>query len=248
MDADGKTAVVTGGASGIGKAMVERFAKHGANVVIADIADGSDVAAAVDTEAIAVETDVSDRDAIRELGKTVRERFDSIDVLVNNAGIYASLVPKRDRGFDEISAAEWEQVLAVNTSGTFYCCQEFIPDMMAQSSGSVINISSGVAFSGTVGYPHYVSSKGAIAPLTRALAAEVGEFGVRVNAIAPGLILSEASQQLPDSYVDTIVEAQCLKRRGRPEDVVDTVEYLASEKSSFISGSLLHVDGGLTRR
>lgn len=248
MNLSGKTAVVTGGAAGIGAEMVERFADLGAAVVIADIADGSAVVEAVDTDAVAVKTDVSDRESVRDLGRTVRDRFGAADILVNNAGIYAPLVPKRDRGFDEIPVDEWERVLAVNTTGTFFCCQEFIPDMMEREWGSVVNISSGVAFSGTVGYPHYVSSKGAIAPMTRALAAEVGEFGVRVNAIAPGLILSEASQQLSDEYIDNLVQAQCLKRRGRPSDVVDAVEFLTSEKSSFISGSLLHVDGGLTRR
>jgi NAD(P)-dependent dehydrogenase (short-subunit alcohol dehydrogenase family) len=248
MGFDDAVAIVTGGASGIGERCVRRFADAGASVVIADIQDGTPVAEDVDAPAIAVECDVSDEAAVEAMVERTIEEFGSIDVLVNNAGIYASLVPKRDRDFDEIPMDEWRQVLEVNTTGTFLCCQQVVPHMIEQGSGSVVNIASGVSYSGTVGYPHYVASKGAIPPLTRALAAEVGSEGVRVNAVAPGLILSEASQQLPDDYVDNIVDAQCVPRRGRPEDVVDGIEFLASEKASFISGSTIHVDGGLTRR
>jgi NAD(P)-dependent dehydrogenase (short-subunit alcohol dehydrogenase family) len=243
-----KTVIVTGGASGIGEECARRFAAQGASIVIADIEDGTPVAEDIDAPAIAVETDVSDGDDVAAMVEATVDEFGSIDVLVNNAGIYSSLVPKRDRGFDEIPIEEWQQVLAVNTTGTYLCCREAVPEMVRQGHGVVINIASGVAYSGTVGYPHYVASKGAIPPLTRALAAEVGEDGVRVNAVAPGLILSEASQQLSEEYIDGVVEAQCLKRRGRPSDVVDVIEFLASEKGSFISGSTLHVDGGLTRR
>lgn len=243
-----KTVVVTGGAQGIGRKAVKRFASEGANTVIADLEDATELSDSLDAPSIAVEVDVSEATEVQALAETAVDEFGSIDVLFNNAAIYSPLVPKRDRGYDEIPVDEWEQVLAVNTTGTYLCCREIIPYMEEQGSGSVINVSSGVAYSGTVGYPHYVASKGAIPGLTRALAAEVGDNGVRVNAIAPGLILSEASQQLPEDYVDDIVAAQCLDRRGRPEDVVDVVEFLASEKSSFISGSTLHVDGGLTRR
>lgn len=248
MQFDDTVVIVTGGASGIGEQCVRRFSAAGASVVIADLQDGTPVAEDVDGPAIAIEADVSDDAAVEAMVEQTVEKFGGVDILVNNAGIYASLVPKRDRSFDEIPVDEWRQVLDVNTTGTFLCCQHAIPHMIEQGSGSVINIASGVSYSGTVGYPHYVASKGAIPPITRALAAEVGSAGVRVNAIAPGLILSEASQQLPDDYVDGVVDAQCIPRRGRPEDVVDGIEFLASEKSSFISGSTIHVDGGLTRR
>lgn len=244
---DDTVVIVTGGASGIGERCVRRFSEAGASVVIADVQDGTVVAEDVDGPAIAVEADVSDEAAVEAMVEQTVDEFGTVDVLVNNAGIYASLVPKRDRDFDEIPIDEWRQVVDVNTTGTFLCCQHAIPHMMDQGNGSVINIASGVSYSGTVGYPHYVASKGAIPPLTRALAAEVGSAGVRVNAVAPGLILSEASQQLPDDYVDGIVDAQCVPRRGRPKDVVDGIEFLASEKASFVSGSTIHVDGGLTR-
>lgn len=248
MGFEDKSVIVTGGANGIGEQCVRRFADQGASVVIADIEDGTPVAEDVDTPGITVETDVSDVDDVEAMVERTLDEFGTIDILVNNAGIYSSLVPKRDRSYDEIPVEEWQQVLAVNTTGTYLCCREVIPEMVNQQGGSVINIASGVSYSGTVGYPHYVASKGSIPPLTRALAAEVGVDGVRVNAIAPGLILSEASQQLPEDYIQSIVESQCLHRRGRPEDVVNTIEFLASEKGSFISGSTIHVDGGLTRR
>ena len=248
MEFDETVVIVTGGASGIGEQCVRRFAEAGASVVIADLQDGTPVADDVPSPAIAVEADVSDEAAVEAMVEQTLDEFGGVDVLVNNAGIYASLVPKRDRDFDEIPIDEWRQVLDVNVTGTFLCCQHVIPQMRERGSGAVVNIASGVSYSGTVGYPHYVASKGAIPPLTRALAAEVGSAGVRVNAVAPGLILSEASQQLPEEYVDGVVDAQCVPRRGRPEDVVDGIEFLASEKASFISGSTLHVDGGLTRR
>lgn len=243
-----KTVVVTGGARGIGRECAERFASKDANVVIADIEDATELSESLDAPSIAVEVDVSDAAQVEALAETAVDEFGGVDVLFNNAAIYSPLVPKRDRGYDEIPVEEWEQVISVNTTGTYICCREIVPHMEDQGSGSVINVSSGVAFSGTVGYPHYVASKGAIPALTRSLAAEVGDSGVRVNAIAPGLILSEASQQLPEEYVDDIVAAQCLDRRGLPDDVVNVIEFLASEKSSFVSGSTIHVDGGLTRR
>lgn len=120
--------------------------------------------------------------------------------------------------------------------------------MIEQGSGSVVNVSSAVMYGGVTGYPHYVTSKGAIPSLTRALATEVGEHGVRVNAVAPGLVTSEASKQLDSEYLEGVTEHQCLSRNGKPEDIVDAVEYLAGERSSFITGSTLHPDGGSSFR
>lgn len=248
MKYDNQTVVVTGGGSGIGERMARRFATKGAHVVIADLEGATEVAESLETDSIGIETDVTESDNVEGLADRTVDRFDTIDVLVNNAAIYAPLVPKRDRSFDEIPIDEWRNVLEVNTTGVFICCQEIIPHMIEQGGGSVINISSAVMYGGVTGYPHYVTSKGAIPPLTRALATEVGEHDVRVNAVAPGLVTSEASQQLDEEYLDGVVEHQCLPRNGTPEDVIDTVEFLASDQSSFITGSTLHPDGGSSFR
>lgn len=248
MDFQNKTIIVTGGGGGIGERMARRFASAGANVTVADIEHAADVADSLETESIGVETDVTDPDDVEQMVEHTVEQFETIDVLVNNAAIYAPLVTKRDRSFDEIPIDEWREVLDVNTTGVFVCCQKAIPQMVAQGSGSAINISSAVIYGGVTGYPHYVTSKGAIPALTRAIATEVGESGVRVNAVAPGLVSSEASKQLDEEYLEAVAEHQCLPRNGTPEEVVDVVEYLASDRSSFVTGSTLHPDGGSTFR
>ncbi|RQG94859.1 SDR family NAD(P)-dependent oxidoreductase [Natrarchaeobius chitinivorans] len=248
MNFENDTVVITGGGSGIGKQMAERFAGHGAQIAIADVENASQAASELETDAIGVETDVTEEDDVAALREETLDAFGSIDVLVNNAAIYAPLVTQRDRSFDEIPVDEWRSVLDVNTTGTFICCQQLVPEMVDQGSGSVVNISSAVMYGGVTGYPHYVTSKGAIPSMTRAIATEVGDDGVRVNAIAPGLVTSEASQQLDEEYLDAVADHQCLPRNGTPEEVIDTVEYLASEKSSFITGSTIHPDGGSSFR
>jgi len=248
MQFEDETVIVTGGANGIGEQIAHRFASEGAHVVVADVAAPGETADELDTESIGVETDVTEPEEVAALGERAIEEFGSIDVLVNNAAIYAPLVTERDRSFDEIPVDEWREVLDVNTTGVFICCQEIIPYMTEQGHGSVVNISSAVIYGGITGYPHYVTSKGALPAMTRAIATEVGEDNVRVNAIAPGLVTSEASKQLDEAYLEGITDHQCLPYNGQPEDVVDSVEFLASEKASFITGSTLHPDGGLTFR
>lgn len=248
MKFDDSTVVITGAGRGIGKQMAERFASGGADVVIADVEGAGEAAAELSTAAIGVQTDVTERGDVERLATETIDRFGSIDVLVNNAAIYGPLVPKRDRRYDEIPVDEWRDVIDVNTTGMFICCKELVPHMEAQGHGSVVNISSAVMYGGSTGYPHYVTSKGAVPSLTRAIAAEAGENGVRVNAVAPGLVTTAASQQLDQEYLDAIADQQCLPRNGTPEEIVDTVEFLASEQSSFIAGSVLHPDGGLTYR
>lgn len=248
MTFEDKTVVITGGGRGIGKRMAERFAADGANVVVADIEGAATVADDLPTPSIGVDADVTEPDDVSALAEEAIERFDTIDVLVNNAAIYGPLVPKRDRRYDEIPIDEWREVLDVNTTGVFVCCQEIVPYMESQGSGSVVNVASAVMYGGVTGYPHYVTSKGAIPSMTRAIATEVGENNVRVNAVAPGLVTSEASKQLDQEYLDMIADLQCLPRNGTPEEVIDTVVYLASEDSSFITGSTLHPDGGISFR
>lgn len=242
------TVVVTGGGSGIGKRMAERFASKDASVAIADIQNAATVAEGLDAEAMGMETDVTDEESVSEFADAVLNRFGTIDVLINNAAMYEPLLEGRDRSFDEIPVEEWRSVLDVNVTGVFICCKQMVPHMAEQGSGSVINIASAVMYNGVTGYPHYVTSKGAIPPLTRAIANEVGDDGVRVNAVAPGLVTSEASQQLGEEYLDTIADYQVLPRNGTPDDVIDTIEFLASDQSSFITASTLHPDGGISYR
>jgi 3-oxoacyl-[acyl-carrier protein] reductase len=248
MEFEDRTVIVTGGANGIGEQMASRFASEGGHVVVADVKGAAETAADLETESLGMEVDVTEPDQVAAMAERADEEFGSIDVLVNNAAIYAPLVTKRDRSYDEIPIDEWRDVVEVNTTGVFICCQEVVPYMTEQGSGSVVNISSGVIYGGITGYPHYVTSKGALPAMTRALATEVGEHDVRVNAVAPGLITSEASKQLGEDYLEGVTEYQCLPRNGRPGDVVDTVEYLASEKASFVTGSTLHPDGGTSFR
>ncbi len=248
MDFTDKTAIVTGSGRGIGRQIAERFADNGATVIVADINDAEATAQAISDDALGLEIDVTSSQDVEELVTRTREKYSSIDILVNNAAIYAPLIPKRNRRYNEIPVDEWRDVLDVNTTGMFICCKKIIPQMESQGHGSVINIASAVMYGGVTGYPHYVTSKGAVPALTRAIATEAGENGVRVNAVAPGLVTSEASQQLDQEYLDAIAEKQCLHRNGTPEEVIDTVEFLASEKSSFITGSVLNPDGGLSFR
>jgi len=248
MQFEGETVIVTGGSNGIGERTAHRFASKGANVVVADVEDPGATAADLATESIGVETDVTEPDEVAALAERANEAFGSIDVLVNNAAIYAPLVPERDRSYDEIPVDEWREVIDVNTTGVFICCQEVVPYMTDQGHGSVVNVSSAVIYGGITGYPHYVTSKGALPAMTRAIATEVGDDGVRINAVAPGLVTSDASQQLDEEYFDSVADHQALPRNGTPEDVVDAVEFLASENASFITGSTLHPDGGLSFR
>lgn len=248
MQFDDAVVLITGGGSGIGAQMAQHFAERGAHVIVGDVEGAEETADALPTDGLGVGMDVTDPDEVQAAVDAAVDSFGGIDVLVNNAAIYAPLVPKRDRRFDEIPIDEWRQVLDVNTTGVFVCCQKVLPEMMDQGSGSVINISSAVIYGGITGYPHYVTSKGAIPALTRALATEVGEYDVRVNAVAPGLVTSEASKQLDDEYLEMVASHQCLPRNGTPQEIIDVVAFLASEKASFITGSVINPDGGATFR
>lgn len=241
-----KVAVVTGGAAGIGFAYARRFLAEGAKLVVADVADP--VAAAEKLGAaervLGVPADVSDGASVRAMVEAAVARFGRIDVLVNNAAVFATLKPQP---FDAIPEAEWDRVMAVNVKGIWNCARAVVPVMRAQGGGRIVNVASAIVAKGTAMLLHYVTSKGAVVAMTRALAREVGPAGITVNAVAPGLILSDTVQANPDItdfQLDGIMRARSLKREAFPADVEGTVVFLASDDSAFMSGQTLVVDGG----
>ena len=248
MKLKGKVAIITGGARGLGKAYALRLAEEGAQIVISDILDAIKVRQDIEErggEALALYTDVSNEESTKEMARKTIERFGKIDILINNAAIFASLGKKP---FYEISSEEWDQVLEINLKGTFLCCKAVYPHMKKQGKGKIINVSSSTFFAGVPYFIHYVVSKGGIIALTRALAREVGDDGICVNAIAPGLTISDAvrgNPMYPEGYLKVVASGRCFKRDELPEDLTGSIVFLASDDSDFITGQTILVDGGL---
>ena len=241
-----RVVIVTGGAAGMGLAFASRLLSEGAAIVIADIKDSEPALNSLghSDRTLGLRTDVSQVDSVRSMIKTVFERFGRIDVLINNAAIFATLEP---RPFDEIHEQDWDQLMAVNVKGVWNCAREATPVFRAQQSGRIINIASAVVGKGTALMLHYVASKGAVVAMTRALARELASIGVTVNAVAPGLILSDtvvANPALTAFQSSAVMQARSIKRDAYPEDVVGAVAFLASDDSAFMSGQTLIVDGG----
>ncbi|HKZ08774.1 MAG TPA: glucose 1-dehydrogenase [Methylomirabilota bacterium] len=241
-----RVCVITGGAAGIGFAYARRFLAEGARVVIADIVDPTPAAKALESadRVLARQADVADAAAMRALADAAVARFGRIDVLVNNAAVFATLRPQP---FDEIPESEWARVMAVNVTGVWNAVRAVVPVMRAQGGGRIVNVASAIVAKGTALLLHYVTSKGAVVAMTRALARELGESGITVNAVAPGLILSDTVQANPaitGFQADAIMRVRSLKRDAYPEDVEGAVVFLASDESAFMSGQTLIVDGG----
>lgn len=247
MKLKGKVAIITGGARGIGKAYAIRLAQEGASVVIADVLDGTTVQQEIEKNggsAIALNVDVSNEKSTIEMAKKAVERFGRIDILINNAAVFVTLGKKP---FFQISEEEWDKVLAVNLKGTFLCCKAVYPYMKKQKKGKIINISSSTFFGGVPFFLHYVASKGGIIALTRALAREMGDDGICVNAVAPGLTVSEAvkgNPMYPEEHLRAVANGRCFKRDELPEDLTGTIVFLSSDDSDFITGQTIVVDGG----
>jgi NAD(P)-dependent dehydrogenase (short-subunit alcohol dehydrogenase family) len=242
----GKVVIVTGGAAGIGLAYARRFLAEGARVVLADVADVVTAAKSLKAyeRVLAVRVDVSDAASVRAMVQATVARFTRVDVLVNNAAVFATLKPQP---FEQISESEWDRVMAVNVKGVWYCARAVVPVMRGQGGGRIINVASAIVGKGTALLLHYVTSKGAVVAMTRALARELGPDGITVNAVAPGFILSDSVQKNPDIgefQLDAIMRARSLKRDAYPEDVEGAVLFLASDDSAFMSGQTLVVDGG----
>jgi len=239
-----KVAIVTGAAQGIGAAYARGLAREGAAVAIVDILDPNSVAKEIvtnDGKALPLVVDVSDENQTREMAKKVAETFGKIDILINNAAVYGTIVRKP---FEEISVEEWDKLYAVNVRGIFLCVKAVAPYMKAQKSGKIINVSSSTFFKGNEDFLHYVSSKGAVVAMTRSLARELGEHNINVNAIAPGQTLSEANLKRGDTVDANSLRIRLLKKRLFPEDLIGTVIYLSSVDSDMMTGQVLLVDGG----
>jgi NAD(P)-dependent dehydrogenase (short-subunit alcohol dehydrogenase family) len=238
-----KVAIVTGGARHIGAAYGRKLAAEGAAVVIADLLDGDNVAEeirAAGGRALALKVDVSNEEHTARMADETVKTFGRIDILVNNAAIFINI---QRHPFYEISAEEWDRVAAVNIKGPFLCAKAVFPQMQQQRSGKIINISSSTAFAGTPLFLHYVASKAALIGMTRSLAREVGEFGICVNAIAPGLVQHEG-QNAPQEFTDFQLKVRSIKRLQTPADLLGVLVYLASSDSDFVTGQTVVVDGG----
>ncbi|UGS36572.1 SDR family NAD(P)-dependent oxidoreductase [Capillimicrobium parvum] len=243
----GRCAVVTGAGGGLGRAFSLGFARAGARVVAADV----DLAAAQATvgeialaggSALAVAADVAREASTAAMAAAALDAFGAIDVLVNNAAIYAGL---ERRPFDEIDVAEWDRVMAVNLRGPWLCSKACAAALRASGfGGSIVNVASATVLSGSPLWAHYVASKGALIALSRVMARELGEAGVRVNALAPGFTLTDASRELVDDADSYGVARGAIKRSLQPQDVVGTAVFLASDASAMITGQTFVVDGG----
>ena len=247
LDIAGRVIIVTGGGMGIGKVYSARLAEAGARVVVADIAatESDEVAAAIRAgggEAVSVPTDVSDAAAAGNMADAAVEAFGRIDGLVNNASLMSAL-PRQD--WHLIPIEEWDRVMAVNLRGIFLCCRAVYPHMKKAGGGRIINISSSRFWEGTPNRLHYTTSKAGVIGLTRALAREVGDDNIAVNAITPGLTLSETQiATTSTNYLGGYDEARAFKRAQVPDDLVGTVIYLLSGASAFVTGQTINVDGG----
>jgi NAD(P)-dependent dehydrogenase (short-subunit alcohol dehydrogenase family) len=249
---DGRVAILTGGAKGIGRHYAQRLAAEGARLMIADIADGKDVAAEIarkhgaNSVASAV-TDVSDEGAVKALVAQTMERFGKIDILVNNAALFAPLAEQK---FTDIDVALWDRVMAINIRGVFLMAKHVAPHMIAQKYGKIINISSGTVARGIPMFAHYVTSKGAVTAFTRSISRELGEHNICVNNLAPGFTLSDSvinenPGHLEHSRAPSLVR-RALKRDEYPEDLLGALVFLASAESDFVTGQTIAVDGGAT--
>ncbi|WP_413365441.1 3-oxoacyl-[acyl-carrier-protein] reductase [Lysinibacillus sp. 3P01SB] len=241
----GKTAVVTGGSRGIGRAICIELAKQGANVVVNF--SGSEAKAeevvkeieALGPKAIAVQANVADSTSVDSLMKQALETFGSIDILVNNAGI------TRDNLLMRMKEQEWDDVIDTNLKGVFLCTKAVTRPMMKQRAGRIINISSIVGVAGNPGQANYVAAKAGVIGLTKTTAQELASRNILVNAIAPGFITTEMTDALPEEIKETMLKQIPLAKLGQPEDIAKAVIFLASDSANYITGQTLHIDGGL---
>jgi NAD(P)-dependent dehydrogenase (short-subunit alcohol dehydrogenase family) len=239
----GKVAIVTGAAQGIGRAIADGLAREGARIVVADLERAEEAAAAF-PDGVGLTVDVSREEDVDRMTAETVARCGSIDILVNNAGLYASL---QMRPFTEIPLEEWNRVMEINVASMFLASRAAVPVMREQGGGKIVNISSGTPFRGVPFLLHYVTSKGAIVALTRALAKELGKDGIHVNCVAPGFTMSDGVKAHPEvieKLQDVSVAARTIQRDQVPEDVAGAVVFLCSPAADFVTGQTMVIDGG----
>lgn len=243
----GKVAIVTGAAQGIGRTYALGLAAAGAKVCVSDVSDPAETVRQIiklGGEAIGTHADVTDQASLDAMVELTMSSFGRLDVLVNNAALFANL---RMKNFGDIDNAEWDRVMTVNVRGTWQTIKAATPALEKSGGGSIVNISSATVFKGSPMLAHYVASKGAIIALTRSLARELGPKSIRINAVAPGLVMSEQVQDHADwkGTNATVVSQRALKRDSVPADMMGAVLFLATEDSAFMTGQTIVVDGGV---
>jgi NAD(P)-dependent dehydrogenase (short-subunit alcohol dehydrogenase family) len=243
----GKVAIVTGAGQGLGAVFATELAKAGASIVVGDVISTEETCHAIHSihrNVASARLDVTDSRSVASMVELTATRFGRVDILINNAAISGTL---KLQSLTDISSEDWERVMAVNVRGVFECIKAVVPYMRRTGYGKIVNLASGTAIKGSPGLAHYVASKGAVISLTRASARELGDFGIRVNAIAPGLTMSAGIQNNPSWNRDIIVgniATRAIKREAYPEDLIGTLLFLASPASDFVTGQTLCVDGG----
>jgi NAD(P)-dependent dehydrogenase (short-subunit alcohol dehydrogenase family) len=239
-----RTIIVTGAATGIGQAFAVQSAAQGANVVLADMHHAAETLSLIEkmgAKAICIKVDVADNGSVQTMASEALKRFGRIDGLINNAAYFreVKLTP-----FEELDSEQWDRIFAVNVKGVWHCCKAVLPAMRNQQHGSIINIASVVAVAGQPGYLHYVATKGAVLSMTKGLAKECGTHNIRVNTIAPGFVLTDATKNRPIEWQQSFLKARAISREQRPDDLVGTAMFLLSDLSGFVSGQTIVVDGG----
>jgi len=250
MRLENKVAIITGSARGMGRVFARRFAEEGAKVTVCDILDCDPVAEeikAIGGQVLALKTDVTSEKDTAAMAQKTHEHFGRIDILVNNAAIIGTIEVKDFvKPVEEITAADWDRILAVNIKGLFLCSKAVIPYMKRQGGGKIVNMASTVAFSGLPHFIHYSTSKGGVLTMTRGLATALGEYNINVNAVAPGLIMTESMRgaYTPEFYQQLVATKQLIHKEVRPEDVAGAVLFLASDEADKITGQTLAVNAG----
>jgi len=242
---DGKVALVTGAAQGIGWVYAQGLAREGAKVVISDLLDCQKPANKLKesgVDAIGIEADITDLPSMEAVVRKSVKTFGSLDILVNNAALYAGI--ERGSIFD-ISLEDWNRVLKVNVIGQVIATQAAVAQMKKQKAGKIVNVASAVVDTGIPVFIHYTASKAAVIGMTRAMARELGPYGITVNSISPGYVMVASNDPLPMSRHEDNIKQRCIKRNEYPEDLVGTVLYLSSSDSEFVTGQNIIVDGGI---
>ena len=243
----GQIAIVTGGASAIGRAIAETLGGRGATVVSVDLAPSDATVAAIEAaggSALSLTADVTDEEAVAAAFRQVLDRYERIDVLVNNAGLFAGI---ERRPFWEIDLDEWERVIGVNVRSVFLCSRAVAEPMRAAQRGRIVNIASNVVTFGMANLMHYVASKAAVIGMTRSMARELGPSGIAVNGVAPGLVTTEiTTETVPAEYRELVAKGQCLQVPILPADIAEAVAFLCSPAARMVTGQTLLVNGGAT--